>query len=356
MTTSTKRADALDLEALALAYLAGGLSLVPCSDKTKRPEPSLLPRDESGKPGWRPYQDKAATPDVVRGWFSKGCQSVAAVGGRVSGGLLMIDFDEARFYDAWRERVGTLADGLPVQRTGREGGGFQVWLRCPSRARTISWLGWPINRKRRAGVCGRNASRGRLCRGPGQPTPSGRRYEAIAGDFANIPTVAQAVAGALLAAARKLDEAPHTRQEMERREAAAETCNRYRAESNGQGGVIDAYNERVTIGALESHGYTRSGPRWKRPGGKCPSVAVQDGRSFHHSSNDALNNGFWRRPFDVLCTLDHGGDCRAAVKAAAGLLGLDYRGNGQATVGQPGEQGNPRAKQSPASPPRLPDY
>ena len=54
MTTSTKRADALDLEALALAYLAGGLSLVPCSDKTKRPEPSLLPRDESGKPGMAP--------------------------------------------------------------------------------------------------------------------------------------------------------------------------------------------------------------------------------------------------------------------------------------------------------------
>ena len=44
------------------------------------------------------------------------------MGGKVSGGLLIIDFDEARFYDAWREQVGSLADGLPVQRTGRDGG------------------------------------------------------------------------------------------------------------------------------------------------------------------------------------------------------------------------------------------
>ena len=110
----------------------------------------------------------------------------------------------------------------------------------------------------------------------------------------------------------------------------------------------------VTIGAaLESHGYTRSGPRWKRPGGKSPSVAVQDGRSFHHSSNDALNNGFWRRPFDVLCTLDHGGDCRAAVKAAAGLLGLDYRGNGQATAGEPSEQRQPPSQAKPSEPPAF---
>ena len=140
-----------------------------------------------------------------------------------------------------------------------------------------------------------------------------------------------------------------------RREAAAETCNKYRAESNGQGGVIDAYNEHVTIGAaLESHGYTRSGPRWKRPGGKSPSVAVQDGRSFHHSSNDALNNGFWRRPFDVLCTLDHGGDCRAAVKAAAGLLGLglsEQRTSNRA--GEPGEQRQPQAEAKPSEPPAF---
>ena len=128
---------------------------------------------------------------------------------------------------------------------------------------------------------------------------------------------------------RKLDEAPLTRKEMEAREVAAKTCNRYRDESNGQGSVIDAYNAKVSIAEkLEAAGYTRNGARWKRPGGKSASVTVQDGRSFHHSSNDPLSNGYWRCPFDVLCTLEHGGDCRAAVKAAAGLLGMDHRPSG----------------------------
>ena len=51
--------------------------------------------------------------------------------GPVSGGLLVLDFDVAGFYDEWLAEVGELAEGLPVQRTGREGGAYQVWLRCP---------------------------------------------------------------------------------------------------------------------------------------------------------------------------------------------------------------------------------
>ena len=128
---------------------------------------------------------------------------------------------------------------------------------------------------------------------------------------------------ALLAAGRKLDEAPLTRQQMEAKEKNAKTCAKYHGKSNGQGSVIDAYNQATPIAdILERHGYQRSAGRWKRPGGKSLSVFVSEGRSFHHSSNDPLSNGYWRRPFDVFCTLDHGGDCRAAVKAAADLLGM----------------------------------
>ena len=98
---------------------------------------------------------------------------------------------------------------------------------------------------------------------------------------------------------------------------------KYRAESNGQASVIDAYNTHTSIvETLEANGYTQHGDRWKRPGGKSLSVYVREGRSFHHSSNDALNDGYWHRPFDVFCHYAHGGDCRAAVKAAAELLGM----------------------------------
>ena len=36
------------------------------------------------------------------------------IGGQISGGLLVLDFDEVRFYLAWVELVGDLAGGLPV--------------------------------------------------------------------------------------------------------------------------------------------------------------------------------------------------------------------------------------------------
>ena len=50
-----------DLRNLALSYLAGGVSLVPCSAETKQPDSDLLPRDEEGKPTWKPYQTEPAT-------------------------------------------------------------------------------------------------------------------------------------------------------------------------------------------------------------------------------------------------------------------------------------------------------
>ena len=223
------------LSELAAGYLAGGLSLVPTSAKTKRPENRLLPRDGAGKPTWACYQQQPADEATVKGWFTRGCESVAAIGGRVSGGLLIIDFDNARFYPAWREQVGSLAEGLPVQRTGREGGGYQVWLRCPEPGHNDKLAYIPDeNEESGRRVAIETRGEGGYAVAPGSLHPSGRRYEAVAGDFANIPIIPQVQADSLLAAARKLDEAPHTRQEMERREAAAKACPAYAARAMGR--------------------------------------------------------------------------------------------------------------------------
>jgi hypothetical protein len=63
-----ERTAGRDLRDLALSYLAGGVSLVPCSPSTKRPDGDLLPKDEEGKPTWKPYQDKPATAAAVKLW------------------------------------------------------------------------------------------------------------------------------------------------------------------------------------------------------------------------------------------------------------------------------------------------
>jgi P4 family phage/plasmid primase-like protien len=90
------------------------------------------------------------------------------------------------------------------------------------------------------------------------------------------------------------------------------------------------FNQNHSVKAvLERHGYTRTGERFIRPGGKSASVSVKDGRSCHLSSNDPLNDGKVRSgigihdSFDVFTILEHGGDAKAAVKAAARLLGIE---------------------------------
>ena len=314
-----------DLAKLALSYLAGGISLVPCSSSTKQPESRLLPPAADGKASWKLYQTTPANAFAVGMWFIRGCKSVAAIGGKVSGGLLIIDFDAEsdRFYSAWSKAVGSLADALPVQRTG--GGGIQVYLRCADPGKNDK-LAWVPDENEAGGrtVAIETRAEGGYAIMPGSLHPSGLYYEAISGDFAAVPTVDQDVAEALLTAARALDECPLTVEKMEARQKKATEYNKYRTEAGGQASVIDAYNERVSIETeLEARGYIRDGNRWKRPEGKSASVAVEEGRgSFHHSSNDPLNDGYWHRPFDVFCKLAHDDDCKAAVKAAAELLGI----------------------------------
>src|SRR4051812_23461300 len=106
---------------VALALREAGVSCIPINHLDKKPLCHCLPRGEDGKPTWNPYRDELADEPTIHGWFKKGAEAIAIVCGKGSGGVLVIDFDVDGFYEAWRELVGDLADGLPVQRTG--GGG-----------------------------------------------------------------------------------------------------------------------------------------------------------------------------------------------------------------------------------------
>ena len=328
-----------DAFAEAAAYFVkGGLSLVPCDHASKRPDARLLPKID-GKPSWKPFQNHAADESIVRMWCKRGCKAVAVVCGKVSGGVLIIDFDVARFYDAWLAKVGSLASGLPTQQTG--GGGYQVALRCPNPGGNDK-LAWCPDEKEPTGrtIAIETRAEGGYAVLPGSLHPSGKYYRTIAGHFDKIPAIPQEQADALLAMARALDEAPITKPDIERRQASAKECTKYRSEANGQTSIIDAYNHAVDIDqALGSHGYTQSGDRWTRPGGSNLSVFVQDGRSFHHSTNDPLTDGYWHRAFDVFCLLSHSGDCKSAVKAAAQALGIQSKPRSANTTPLPTEPG-----------------
>ncbi len=117
-------------------------------------------------------------------------------------------------------------------------------------------------------------------------------------------------------------------EEIERQKAMKNAKPRERAQK--QGSVIEAFNKAHSIEKmLEKHGYTRRGNRYIRPGGSSPSVQINGGKSFHHSSSDPLHGEHLVDPFDVFCALDHGGSITDAVREAAEALRLRGGGSGK---------------------------
>lgn len=311
--------------------LNAGLSIIPVSPQTKRP---------LGE--WKPYQSRQATSYEVDAWLENGLQSMAVICGAVSGNLEILDFDDNSdaaysandFWFPWRDQVQPIIDryGLPYWRTG--GGGYQVGYRCEQVEGNLK-LAWVPDDTQQHGrsIAIETRGEGGYAVIPPSLHPSGRRYEMMAGDLTAIPTIPVAVRDELLRAARTLDLMRYTKAE---REAV-----RKEAHAGERPSVINAYNERYRIAEmLATHGYTEGHRgRYSRPG-QPDSMGVvvlpNDNISFHWSSNDPLNrvNGSGRPlpvdPFNVFCELEHGGDMKAAAKAAATLLGMS-----QAKASQP---------------------
>ena len=89
------KSTALPILDSALSFIRAGVSIIPIDHTTKRPLMRLLPRGEDDKPTWAPFIASIADEDTVTSWFENGCQAFAVGGGAVSGGLLILDFDEA---------------------------------------------------------------------------------------------------------------------------------------------------------------------------------------------------------------------------------------------------------------------
>jgi Bifunctional DNA primase/polymerase, N-terminal len=309
--------------------LGSGLSVVPIDHSTKAPAAWLLPIGANGKRSWSPCQKNIVDFQTALTWVKSGIEAFAVVGGMVSGGLCILDFDVPRFYERWRDLVGNSADGLPVQRTG--GGGYQAFFRCPNPGGNQK-LAWAVNDNEENGREIAIETRGEGGYAVVAPSrhPSGAHYQMINLNLGDIPEITQEQADALIAAARSLDEAPFTYQQLEHARLAQ--LKRRNTQSNVDvGGVIGRYNSEHPIeDLLEKHGYVRgANGKYVRPGGKSESVSVREGRSCHWSTNDSLNDGKFRDgmgvhdAFSIYCILEHGNDLRAAVRAAAEDFGIE---------------------------------
>lgn len=99
--------------------------------------------------------------------------------------------------------------------------------------------------------------------------------------------------------------------------------------------VIEAFNNGADVGELlERYGYKRKGRnRWMWPGSTTGMAGVYlvpgTQRVVSRHSNDPLHaDGRSNDVFGAWCELEHGGDYRAAVRAASRMLGLERNRNG----------------------------
>ncbi|MBK8934862.1 MAG: bifunctional DNA primase/polymerase [Chloroflexi bacterium] len=189
-----------DLLAMALAYRAAGLSVIPLG-RDKRPYWQRLPQlPDPRRPGrtkgvWQPFRQQAADASQLHAWFGDGQANVGLVGGRVSGGLVVLDFDHeaAAIFPAWLSGWGSgrqLADISDEQRLPR----LFAHRTNPIGNRTLAWS---CDGRKRIETRGE----GGYITAPPSRHASGHIYCWLWGDATAVPVLSAAAVTAVLAAA-----------------------------------------------------------------------------------------------------------------------------------------------------------
>lgn len=151
---------------IALDLIGEGISVIPLQPRSKVPAIS----------SWKQYQERIATEEEVRGWFTEGENNLGMVCGPVSGNLAVIDLDGPEVAQHFYEKYAHQVLGAPVVQTGRPGG-FHVIVRTDQ----------PVQCQRRNG-CDIKATGGYVV-APPSIHPSGAKYTVVDNDLFKIPVV-----------------------------------------------------------------------------------------------------------------------------------------------------------------------
>lgn len=116
-----------DLLKIAVEYHRDGVSVFPTEAGTKRP--AII---NGQRLSWEPFQQQKATTKSLRAWFGQdGVGGIAVVCGKVSNGLIVIDFDG----DGWDKAFDRFIRAFPkleqTKKVVTGSGRLHLWLRCP---------------------------------------------------------------------------------------------------------------------------------------------------------------------------------------------------------------------------------
>lgn len=192
---------------LALQYERAGISVLPIrADKTKAPAVGQ----------WAHLQQRRATGTEIQALFRGEC-GIAAIGGKVSGNLEIIDFDYAGNFPAWQELVEehlgiAFFKRLTIVQSPRPG--FHVYYRCEQingnqkLAMKVAEDPAYLGRKVQKTLIETKAEGGYVLM-PGCPPTcheTGRTYDLLQGAIDTIPTVTTHEREVMLTCARSFNE------------------------------------------------------------------------------------------------------------------------------------------------------
>ncbi len=302
---------------------------------------SVIPVKRDKRPAlrsWTAQQQTIPTASALAEMFSHpDVTGVAVVGGAVSGGLVVFDFDRdddgeavepfdlgAEFVDLWLELL--QAEGvidpatIPQQRTG--GGGRQLAVRCPEPCGNKKLAEVPAKNKQGFISVIETRGTGGYALAPPSLHPSGGTYAWEHLSLDDVPTVTPEQLEKMLECARALDRMGLSAAE----EKNLVSTYKPPPPREGQTDVIGAFNQAHSPAELlEQHGYIRRGAKYISPDSKSGNAGVtllDGGRLVYSHHGDALGDGDPHDAFDVFALLEHGGDKKAARQAAARALGL----------------------------------
>ncbi|MGH2508152.1 MAG: bifunctional DNA primase/polymerase, partial [Ktedonobacteraceae bacterium] len=289
------------------ALAASGLSLIPIADSEKKPHPILGAKHDLLK---RPPTDKE-----LDAWLGRGITSWAVASGAVSGNLVVLDFDEKHhpgLYDRWYDKLSddqkAVVATCPISKTRNNGKHVRYRTETPQPTTKLS------RRVIKEKIETTSETRGEGAYALIPPSPG---YELIQGNLLDLPLITDEMHEEFVDVLRifnEVEDKPATEYEWV------------------PGTVVDgdrpgdSFNKFATWEEiLEPHGWVQeSKDRWRRPGKK-------DGEGISATTNHAgvpmlyvfssaaapfeQNKGFSK--FHAYALLEHGGDFKAAARAAA---------------------------------------
>jgi hypothetical protein len=313
------------LSEIAVELSKSGLSVIP-TQADKRPAVSE----------WTSYQKDIPDQTKVKAWFSRQ-RNIAAIAGKVSGGLEILDFDcQAEALPKWTQYVQEHCPGL-VERLIMEASpnGAHVCYRCPEA--TIPGNSKLARKSIEVEGPGEHSYRGKKFQaqrlnGKWSITPEiietrgeggycliypSKGYDLKQGDYLNIPIITAGERNVLIEAALYCNEWTPP-QEIDKG---------YQPSRGGNKKPGEDFDERGDLrGLLEKHGWSAKGHTndgrelWLRPGKrKGNSATLSEGKIFYvfSSNGQPFEPGKAYGPFGVYALLEHSGDFKEATKALA---------------------------------------